>query len=172
MIVGQKCTPQGRLPDNAKVDKILNWPMLKTVEDVRVFMGICGTVQIWIGNYSIIARPLTELIRKDVEFVWDNRRQHAFDTLKAAVASLPGLQPINYELDNPVIMLVDSSLIEVGFILSQEDEEGKRRPARYGSLPFNKRESKYSQPKLELYGCFRASLATISGWSKENDIRG
>ena len=44
----------------------------------------------------------------------------------------------------------------MGFILSQLDENNKRRPARYGSLPFNERESRYSQPKLELYGCYRA----------------
>jgi transposase InsO family protein len=44
----------------------------------------------------------------------------------------------------------------VGFILSQIDENGKRRPARYGSLPLNERESRYSQPKLELYGLYRA----------------
>ncbi|KAA1478917.1 hypothetical protein DENSPDRAFT_789174, partial [Dentipellis sp. KUC8613] len=26
VIVGQKCTPMGRLPEDKKVDKILNWP--------------------------------------------------------------------------------------------------------------------------------------------------
>lgn len=36
------------------------------------------------------------------------------------------------------------------------DDNGQRRPARYGSLPMNERESRYSQPKLELYGLFRA----------------
>jgi transposase InsO family protein len=44
----------------------------------------------------------------------------------------------------------------VGFILAQIDENGKRRPARYGSLPLNEREARYSQPKLELYGLYRA----------------
>src|ERR1700678_870615 len=41
-------------------------------------------------------------------------------------------------------------------ILLQIDEEGRRRPSRYGFLPINERESRYSQPKLELYGLFRA----------------
>ena len=64
MIVDQKCTPQGRLPDTQKVEKILTWPALKSVKDVRAFLGLCGTVRIWIENYSIKARPLTELIRQ------------------------------------------------------------------------------------------------------------
>lgn len=51
---------------------------------------------------------------------------------------------------------MDTSYIAVGFILSQEDKDRKRRPARYGSLPLDEREARYSQPKLELYGLYRA----------------
>ena len=50
LIVGQRCTPQGRLPDTQKVEKMLSWPTLKTVKDVRGFLGLCGTVRIWIEN--------------------------------------------------------------------------------------------------------------------------
>jgi hypothetical protein len=72
------------------------------------------------------------------------------------IISAPILRPIDYTSDNPVFLLVDTSNIAVGFILSQADELGKRHPARYGSLPMNKREARYSQPKLELHGLYRA----------------
>ncbi len=156
VIGGQKCTPEGRLPEETKVTKILEWPTLKTVKDVRGFLGLCGTVRIWIKDYSAIARPLMELIRRDIDFVWDDRRQQAFDKLKLLATTAPALRPVDYTSDNPVILSVDSSIIAVGFILSQIDDDGHRRPARYGSLPMNEREANYSQPKLELYGLFRA----------------
>jgi len=156
VILGQKCTPEGRLPEDAKVAKILNWPRLKSVKEVRGFLGLCGTVHIWIRNYSEIARPLTELVCKSVDFVWDERRQLAFEKLKTLVSSAPALQTIDYKSDHPVILAVDSSIYAVGFILSQLDKNGLRRPARYGSLPMNAREANYSQPKLELFGLFRA----------------
>ncbi|KIK12284.1 hypothetical protein PISMIDRAFT_18852 [Pisolithus microcarpus 441] len=38
----------------------------------------------------------------------------------------------------------------------QEDEGGKRYPARFGSITLNDREWRYSQAKLELFGLFRA----------------
>jgi transposase InsO family protein len=41
-------------------------------------------------------------------------------------------------------------------ILSQIDDQGRKRPARYGSVPMSERESRYSQPKLELFGLYRA----------------
>ena len=44
-------------------------------------------------------------------------------------------------------------------ILSQEDENGRLRPSQYGSILLNKREARYSQPKLKLYGLFRALRA-------------
>lgn len=156
VIVGQKCTPEGRLPDEDKVEKILNWKPLTTVTEVRGFLGLCGTVRIWIKNYSALARPLTELVRIKEEFVWDQRRQEAFDQLKRIISEVPALRTIDYESNQPVILSVDSSKIAAGFILSQCDESGKRRPARFGSLPMNEREANYSQPKLELYGLFRA----------------
>ena len=159
IILGQKCTPQGRLPENIKVQKILDWPRPKTVRDVRSFTGLCGVVRIWIKDYSMIIRPLTEVWRKGESFVWDDRREHAFQTLKKLVSMAPALRPIDYNSSNPVMLAVDSSCMGVGVILSQIDENGKKHPAWYGSIPFNDREANYSQPKLELYGLFRALRA-------------
>ena len=159
IIVGQKCTPAGRLPEPNKVEKILNWPPLKSVHDIRAFLGLCGTVRIWIHNYSKIGHPLTQLLHKDQDFEWTETCQAAFDTLKAAVTSAPALHPIDYASDRAVVLSVDTSKYAVGFILSQYDENGHKLPAQYGSLPMSERESRYSQPKLELYGLYRALRA-------------
>ena len=159
IILGQKCTQEGREPEDAKVDKIKNWPPLKTIRDVRAFLGLCGTMRIWIKDYSMIIRPLTMIWRKNQQFTWDEDKEEAFQKLKELITTAPVLRPIDYSLDNPIVLSVDSSKIGVGFILSQIDEQGKKRPARYGSIPFNDRESNYSQPKLELYGLFRALRA-------------
>lgn len=159
LITGHKCTPEGRLPDSQKIEKVLNWPTLTTVKEVRGFLGLCGTVRIWIKNYSEIARPLTELIRKTEDFIWDERREQAFNQLKTLITTAPALRPIDYSSNNPVVLSVDSSIIAVGFILSQLDDLGRKQPARYGSLPMNEREACYSQPKLELFGLFHALRA-------------
>jgi transposase InsO family protein len=156
LIIGQKCTPEGRLPDDGKVEKIMNWPPLTTPKEARGFLGLCGTVRIWIKNYSELARPLVELWKKNGEFEWNEQRQQAFETLKQLISSSPALNPIDYTSDHAVVLSVDTSLRAVGIILSQRDEKGRKRPSRYGSIPMNERESRYSQPKLELYGLFRA----------------
>ena len=159
IILGHKCTPDGRLPDPGKMDKVKNWPTLKTPKNVREFLGLCGTFRIWIKDYSSRARPLTELIRHGTKFEWNERRQAAFEDLKEAITTAPVLKSLDYSSDNPIILSVDTSQTAVGFILGQKDEKGKVHPARYGSIPMNEREARYSQPKLELYGLFRALRA-------------
>ncbi|KAI0339179.1 hypothetical protein BDW22DRAFT_1298427, partial [Trametopsis cervina] len=82
-----------------------------------------------------------------------------FNTLKLAITHPPALRPVDYTSSNVVVLSVDSSFIAVGFILSQYDEANKKRSARYGSIPMNEREARYSQPKLKLYGLYRALRA-------------
>ena len=50
---------------------------------------------------------------------------------------------------------MDSSKIVTGMILSQIYNQG-RRPARYGSVPMEKRESRYPRPKLKLFRHYHA----------------
>ena len=52
LIIGQKCNSGGRAPDDAKIKKIMEWPSLKTPKEVRQFLGLAGTMRIWIANYS------------------------------------------------------------------------------------------------------------------------
>ncbi|KAJ3014231.1 hypothetical protein NUW54_g1146 [Trametes sanguinea] len=144
------------MPEDDKVAKIWSWTVPKTVKEVRGFIGLCGTVRIWIENFTEKVHPLRELTLNGAEFVWDDRWQAAFDSLKDHMASAPALRPIDYTSTNPVILSVHSSKYAVGFILSQIDDDGRRRPARYGSLPMNETESNYSQPKLELDGLYQA----------------
>ena len=114
----------GRLPDTSRISKILKWPIPRNKTEVRGFLGLCGTVRIWIKDYSLIARPLTKLTRNEVSFEWDTQRQESFNILKKLITNPPVLHPINYTTDRPVVLSVDSCPIATGIILSQYDEKG------------------------------------------------
>jgi hypothetical protein len=76
--------------------------------------------------------------------------------LKDAIVNSSALISINYTTDRSVFLAVDSSFHGVGWILSQDCSDGKQRPSCFGSISWNECESNYSQPKIELYGLFRA----------------
>ena len=155
-IVGHKCSARGREPIESRAQKIESWPVPTNLKGVRAFLGLCGTVRIWIKGYSIIAKPLVNLTRKGVDFHWGPDQLQAFLRLKELVSSAPPLRPIDYSSDKPVILSVDTSEHGIGIIISQEDLNGRRAPARYGSIPLTGYSTRYGQSKLELYGLFRA----------------
>ena len=159
IVLGHKCTYEGHIPDESKVTKVRTWLPCKTVSDVRAFLGTAGTMRIWIKDFSLIARPLVDLTRKDADFVWQDEHDRAMEQLKTAIITSPALIPIDYKSERKVYLAVDSSFRAVGWILSQDCEDGQRRPSRFGSIGWNERESRYSQPKIELYGLFRTLRA-------------
>ena len=97
------------MPDDSKVQKIRDWPSCKTVSDVRAFLGTMGLVRIFVKDFAKIAKPLTRLTKRDVDFEWGEEEEEAMRRLKEALISSPALLPIDYESDRQVILAVDSS---------------------------------------------------------------
>ena len=159
IILGHKCTYAGRVPDDSKISRIRDWPTCKSLTDVRAFLGTAGFMRIWIKNYATLAHPLVNLTRKGQPFVWTEEHDHAMQALKDAIIHSPALISIDYTSGLSVYVGIDSSIRGVGWILCQDCADGKRRPARFGSISWNEREARYSQPKIELYGLFRALRA-------------
>ena len=74
--------------------------------------------------------------------------------LRDEIIQFPALRRLDYKSGREVVLAVDTSVIAVGFILSQEGEDGKCYPNCFGSISLTSIESWYSQAKLELYGLF------------------
>jgi len=161
MVLGLRCTPEGRLPDMTRVDKISNWGELFDLSDVRSFLGTIGVCRMFIKNFAHRAHHLVKLMRKDAVFEYGPKQIEAQDDLKNALLDSPALCPIDYCSDASVILSVDTSYIAIGYILSQGDNENikLRHYSRFGLITLNEREARFSQPKLELYGLYRSLRA-------------
>ena len=66
MIVGT----EGIKMDHSKVSAILDWPTQKNVWGVRSFLGLANFYQRFIQDYTKVAWPLNDLMKKDEPFVW------------------------------------------------------------------------------------------------------
>ena len=120
-IVGHTCNYEGWIPDQTQVLKIRHWPACREVTEVWGSLGTCGVVHIFIERFAEISRPLVQLTRKGVEFVWGQEQQTAMDCLKQSVVTAPALAPIDYLSGRCVILAVDLSVMAVGWILYQLD---------------------------------------------------
>lgn len=151
-----RCTPEGRLPDESRLSVIKHWGPCKNLSEVRAFLGTVGLLRIFISQFARRADPLTRLTRKGVPFEFGNEQITAQEDLKQAVLACPAVKAIDYESEAPVILAVDTSNIAIGFFLAQQDLDNPkvRSYARFGSITLNDREKRFSQAKLELYGLF------------------
>ncbi|KAA3477030.1 Retrovirus-related Pol polyprotein from transposon 297 family [Gossypium australe] len=71
--------------DTSKVDGVLCWPTPKTVRELRGFLGLSGYYRQFIRHYVILARPLTDLLKKDILWNWIEAANSAFNMLKQAI---------------------------------------------------------------------------------------
>jgi hypothetical protein len=115
----------------------------------------------FIHNFAHRAHHLVKLTRKGATFKFGADQITAQEDLKLALLLAPTLQPLDYSSELPVILAVDTSYIAVGFFLCQCDLESLKAHNYncFGSITLNKCEAQFSQPKLEIYGLFRALRA-------------
>ena len=103
--------------DKAKVDAIEKMPCPKDIKGIRGFSDHAGFYRKFIEDFSKISRLLTNILQKDVPFVFDDDCVEAFETLKKALISAPIVQPPDWNL--PFQIMCDASDYAVGAVLGQ-----------------------------------------------------
>nr|GFA10493.1 transposon Ty3-G Gag-Pol polyprotein [Tanacetum cinerariifolium] len=88
--LGHIVSAEGITMDSAKVEAITKWPR-PSVTEVRSFLGLAGYYRRFVEGFSRLALPLTKLMRKGENFVWNEEREKSFEELKQRLVSAPVL---------------------------------------------------------------------------------
>ncbi|GFW16208.1 hypothetical protein TNCV_4263731 [Trichonephila clavipes] len=78
-------------PSPSKTKSVVNYPEPKTTKEVQRFLGLTGYFCKFIPAYSVIAKPLNDLLRKDTPFNFDVKQKASFDELKRLLCQKPVL---------------------------------------------------------------------------------
>lgn len=135
--------------DPDKVAAVANFPTPSSVKQTRRFLGMTGWYQRFIPNYSDLAAPITDCLKKHKTFTWTPEAQQSFEKLKSALTSAPFL--ITPDFSKHFYLQCDASKAGVGSVLFQIDDDGAERPISYMSKKLNAAQRNYSITELECY---------------------
>ncbi|KAF1315583.1 reverse transcriptase, partial [Globisporangium splendens] len=147
--------------DPEKVKAIDDWPVPQNVKQLRQWLGLANYLHKYTRNYAALVQPLTQLLKKDVEWKWSRDHQTAFGEVKRSLREAPVLALPNH--DKPFHVVCDASDYAIGCALMQHGDEGHERVVSYQSrqlrsaernCPVREKEllaMKYSLVKFRVY---------------------
>ena len=134
-------------PKESNVAAILNFPVPKNRKGVMQFLGLAGYYRKFVANFSELAEPLTNLLKKNVPFCWSLSCEDAFNKLKAILTNQPVLKSPDFS--KPFQLAVDASDVGIGGLLLQADENGIDHPVAYYSKKLDIHQRRYSTIEKE-----------------------
>ncbi|CAA7016399.1 unnamed protein product [Microthlaspi erraticum] len=106
-----------------------------------------GFYRRFIKDFSKIARPLTRLLCKETEFLFDEECLKAFEMIKTALVTAPIVQAPNW--DYPFEIMCDASDYAVGAVLGQRIDK-KLHVIYYASRTMDDAQGRYATTEKEL----------------------
>ena len=133
-----------------KVEAVLGWKTPKSLTETQSFLGFANFYRRFIKDYSKVARPLTELTKKEPgkRWSWNEAAEAAFRELKHRFTTAPVLA--HFDPTRPVILETDASDFAIGAVLSQRNEENRLHPIAFHSRKFQPAEINYDVHDKEL----------------------
>ncbi|CAH9082749.1 unnamed protein product [Cuscuta europaea] len=147
IVLGHKVSFKGIEVDKAKIEAIEKLPPPMTVKAVRSFLGHTNFYRRFIRDFSKIAKPLTCLLEKDADFLFDDECLLAFNCLRLKLMEALVLVAQDWEI--PFELMCDASDQVVGAILGQR-KDNHFRPIYYASKTSAGPQLNYTTTEKEL----------------------
>ncbi|KAG8472804.1 hypothetical protein CXB51_034687 [Gossypium anomalum] len=117
-LLGHVVSAEGIKVDPRKIEAILEWKPPRSVSKIQSFLGLAGYYRRFVEGFSVMAAPLTKLIRKGAPFVWTEKQQEAFEKLKEVLTEAAVL--IQLESGKDFTVYSNASHVGLGCVLMQE----------------------------------------------------
>jgi hypothetical protein len=144
--LGHIISGQGVSTDPSKVQAIVDWPVSRSVKELRSFLGLAGYYRKFVKHFGIIARPLSNLLKKNTMFIWTSEHDAAFSALKASLSTTLVLALPDFS--QPFALETDACDNGVGAVLMQQGHPLAFISKALG--PKNKRLSTYEKEYLAI----------------------
>ena len=129
--------------DPEKVEAIVNMSALTDKQGLVRLLGMVTYLDKFCKDLAVITRPLRNMLKQDVAWIWDDQQDQALSVLKAAISSLPVLKL--FDLSKPVVVSMDASPVGIEAVLLQDNQ-----PVAFSSTSLTETQKRYCQIEKEL----------------------
>jgi hypothetical protein len=137
----------GLKTDSEKVEKLNNMRIPKDITVLRAFLGLAGYYRRFIQGFSVRAKAIFQLLKKNIKWEWKDEQNTAFEDMKKQLTTAPVLAfP---DLTIPFILTTDASYQGLGAMLSQIGKDNEERAISYSSSTLKPTQENYSVTQLE-----------------------
>ena len=70
--LGHVISEEDLATDPDKINAVLQWPVPQSVKELHSFLGLVSYYRRFVKHFGIISKPLMDLLRKGVVYVWTN----------------------------------------------------------------------------------------------------
>ncbi|KAJ9552748.1 hypothetical protein OSB04_016793 [Centaurea solstitialis] len=141
--LGHVVSRDGIKVDPAKIEAMMSWKSPTNPSEIRSFLGLAGYYRRFIQDFSKIASALTVLTKKNAKFLWTEKQEEAFQTLKKKLCQAPILSLPDGSED--FVVYSDASKMGLGCVLMQ-----RGKVISYASRQLKDHERNYPVHDLEL----------------------
>ena len=133
-------------PQEEKLKAMIEFPTPQDKKRLQRYLGMVGFYRQFISNCADLARPLHELLRRDVPWNWTAAHEEAFRTLAVAIADTASIRLP--DLNATFVLQTDASEYGLGVVLLQE-HNGALRPVAFASHTLSAAERNYTVTEKE-----------------------
>ncbi|CAK1597525.1 unnamed protein product [Parnassius mnemosyne] len=155
--LGFEINKDGIRPGAQKIEAVSRFPIPRNQHEVRRFLGLASFFRRFVKGFALIARPLTNLLKKDIPWKWGDAQTNSFETIKRFLTERPVLALYNPDAETQ--LHTDASKFGIAGILLQRKDSDPWRPVAYFSRQTLADEMKMHSFELE-------TLAVISSLNK------
>ena len=145
--LGHVITPQALGTTDWHITAVAEFPTPRSVREVGQFLGLASYYRRFVKSFAKLAQPLHSLTQKGATFTWSDGSQKSFDGLKQGLTQSPLL--VYPSFNREFYLETNASILGLGAVLSQVQDDGKKHPIAYASRALSQCEKNYAITEVE-----------------------